>query len=234
MKNIAIIPARSGSKGLKNKNIKLLNGKPLIFYTIQAAIKSGIFDEIMVSTDSEEYAKIAFENCANVPFLRDVELSNDVASSWDVVRDVIDKYKTIKNLNYDTVTLLQPTSPLRMYADIINAYNMLEQKNATSIISVCESDINPFYINTLKNDLCLNKFIDKNLVNTQRQSFDTYYKINGAIYMCLTKILDNVEDMLYDKSSFAYVMPAERSIDIDSLLDFKIAETILKEGLFVY
>ena len=93
MKNLAIIPARSGSKGLKDKNIKLLNGKPLMAYTIEAAIQSKMFDEVMVSTDSEEYADIAKKYGAKVPFMRSSELSNDTASSWDVVRDVLHKYK---------------------------------------------------------------------------------------------------------------------------------------------
>ena len=93
MKNLAIIPARSGSKGLKDKNIKLLNGKPLMAYTIEAAIQSKMFDEVMVSTDSEEYADIAKKYGAKVPFMRSSELSNDTASSWDLVRDVLHKYK---------------------------------------------------------------------------------------------------------------------------------------------
>lgn len=93
MNNLAIIPARSGSKGLKNKNIKLLDGKPLLAYTIEAAIDSGVFDEVMVSTDSEEYAKIAIEYGAKVPFLRSQENSKDTSSSWDVVFEVLEFYR---------------------------------------------------------------------------------------------------------------------------------------------
>lgn len=105
MKNLAIIPARSGSKRLKDKNIKLLNGKPLLAYTIESARESGLFDEIMVSTDSEKYAEIARQWGANVPFLRSYELSNDTASSWDVVKDVIIRYKNL-GFEFDTVALL--------------------------------------------------------------------------------------------------------------------------------
>ena len=139
MKNIAIIPARSGSKGLKNKNIKLLNKKPLIAYTIEAAQKSNMFDEIFVSTDSIEYSMIAKEWGANVPFLRSPELSTDVSSSWDVVKDTIINYRKMGK-EFDTVALLQPTSPLRKAEDIINGYEQMYVKNANAIIAVCQVD----------------------------------------------------------------------------------------------
>lgn len=119
MRNIAIIPARSGSKGLKDKNIKLLNGVPLLAYTIKAAVESNMFNEIFVSTDSEVYAQIAREWGANVPFLRSAELSGDEVSAWDVVRDSIKRYEGLGK-KFDTVALLQPTSPLRTSKDIIN------------------------------------------------------------------------------------------------------------------
>ena len=110
MKNIAIITARSGSKGLPNKNILPLDGKPLIAHTIIAAKESGMFDTVMVSTDSEEYAAIAREWGAEVPFLRSEENSSDKAGSWDVVREVLDEYRK-RGEEFDTFTLLQPTSP---------------------------------------------------------------------------------------------------------------------------
>ncbi len=107
MKNLAIIPARSGSKGLKDKNIKLLNNKPLLAYSIEVAKASGVFDKIIVSTDSEKYALIAKEYGADVPYLRDEQLANDTASSWDVAKDILNKYKE-QGITFDTVTLLQP------------------------------------------------------------------------------------------------------------------------------
>ena len=111
MKNIAIIPARSGSKGIPDKNIKDINGKPLIAWTIEAAIKSNMFNCVMVSTDSDKYADIARNYGAEVPFLRSSENSSDTSSSWDVVREVLLKYEEMGFL-FDTFTLLQPTSPL--------------------------------------------------------------------------------------------------------------------------
>ena len=113
MKNIAMIPARSGSKGLKDKNIRLLNGKPLLAYSIEAAIQSKLFDEIMVSTDSSYYADIAEKYGAKVPFLRSEGNSSDSASSWDTVQEILSFYRNAGE-EFDSFCLLQPTSPLRM------------------------------------------------------------------------------------------------------------------------
>lgn len=126
MKNLAIIPARSGSKGLKDKNIKLLNGKPLLAYSVEAAKNSEIFEEIHVSTDTILYADIAIEYGASVPFLRSGKNSTDTASSWDVVRETISKYEEMGRV-FDTVTLLQPTTPLRTADNIKEAYEILQR-----------------------------------------------------------------------------------------------------------
>ena len=122
MKNIAIIPARSGSKGLPDKNIKELNRRPLIAYSIEAALNSGCFDTVMVSTDSEKYAEISRYYGAEVPFLRSEQTSSDSASSWDTVLEVLDRYESLGK-TFDTFCLLQPTSPMRTADDIKSAYN---------------------------------------------------------------------------------------------------------------
>ena len=137
MKNIAIIPARSGSKGLKDKNIKPLMGKPLLAYSIEAAMQSNMFDTVMVSTDSETYAKIARKYGAEVPFLRSAETSSDTASSWDAVAEVLNGYAAIDRC-FDTFMLLQPTSPLRTAGDIVGAYRTMEEKDANTVVSLCE------------------------------------------------------------------------------------------------
>lgn len=157
MNMIAIIPARSGSKGLKDKNIKLLNGKPLIWYSVKAAIDSDCFDEVMVSTDSEKYAEIAKECGATVPFLRSEQQSSDTASSWDVVKEVVENFQKIERC-FDTVCLLQPTSPLREAVDIIEAYDVYRLKNADSIISVCEVEHSPMWCMVLPEDSSLMSF----------------------------------------------------------------------------
>lgn len=227
MKNIAIIPARSGSKGLKDKNIKMLNNKPLISYTIEAAIKSRLFDEVYVSTDSEKYAMIAREFGANVPFLRSQNLSSDTSSSMDVVKEALLKYKFCGK-EFDTVAILQPTSPLRKKGDIINGYYLLEKKNANAIVSVSEVDHSPLWCNVLPEDNSLENFLNDELVNMPRQSLPIYYRINGALYIAKTDYIVNTNNF-YKEKCFAYIMPKENSVDIDDLFDFHIAEALIKD-----
>lgn len=225
MRNIAIIPARSGSKGLKDKNIKLLNGKPMLAYSIEAARDSDIFDEIFVSTDSAIYAEIGQKYGASVPFLREAELSSDTASSWDVVKSVLTMLERMGKY-YDTVILLQPTSPLRTSRDIINAYSLMEEKHANAIVSVCEVDHSPLWCNTIPKDGSLENFISKDIVSTPRQQLDPYYRINGALYLVKTKYLFQTKS-IYDEKCFALKMDKHHSIDIDDQLDFMVAESIL-------
>lgn len=226
MTSIAIIPARSGSKGLPDKNIKLLHDKPLLAYSIEAAEKSGLFDCIHVSTDSERYEQIAREYGADVPFLRNEELSGDTAGSWDVVRWVLRQYAA-RGQRFDMVTLLQPTSPLREAEDIKQAYHLFEEKAADAVVSVCEMDHSPLWSNTLPEDGSMDGFLDQ-VADAGRQQLPTYYRINGAIYMLRTALLAEGAPGLYREGTYAYVMPKECSVDIDDALDFAIAETILK------
>lgn len=226
MTSIAIIPARSGSKGLPDKNIKLLHDKPLLAYSIEVAEKSGLFDCIHVSTDSERYEQIAREYGADVPFLRNEELSGDTAGSWDVVRWVLGQYAA-RGQRFDMVTLLQPTSPLRGAEDIKQAYHLFEEKAADAVVSVCEMDHSPLWSNTLPEDGSMDGFLDQ-VADAGRQQLPTYYRINGAIYMLRTALLAEGAPGLYREGTYAYVMPKERSVDIDDALDFAIAETILK------
>jgi CMP-N,N'-diacetyllegionaminic acid synthase len=230
MRNLAIIPARSGSKGLKDKNIKLLNGRPMISYTIEAAINSKCFDEVMVSTDSEDYARISMECGAEVPFLREPHLSGDKADSWSVVKDVIKRYKALGK-EFETVTLLQPTSPLRSYHDIISGYQQLIAKNANAIIGVCEDDHSPLWSNVLPNDRSLKNFIREEALNRTRQELPQFYRINGALYIIKVGCLDNIEN-LYNDKSFAMIMSKSHSVDIDDEYDFIIAEALIKSQLY--
>ncbi len=226
MTNIAIIPARSGSKGLKNKNIKLLNGKPLIAYTIEAALASGICDEVYVSTDSEEYAEIAKSYGASVPFLRSAAASTDVASSWEVVKEALSRYATIGK-EFDMITLLQPTSPLRSVQNIEEAYQLYQEKQAKAVVSVCEVDHSPLWSNTISENLSLDHFIREEVMNIPRQQLQTYYRINGAIYMVEKEFLI-ISEQIYRSGSYAYRMDKKSSIDIDDEYDFCMAEAILR------
>lgn len=221
MKNLAIIPARSGSKGLPDKNIRELAGKPLLAYSIDAAKASGLFDEIMVSTDSSRYAEIAKAAGGAVPFLRSEENSNDKADSWDVVREVLNHYAE-NGQRFDTVCMLQPTSPLRQGEDIVGAYALLEQKNAEAITSVCEVDHTPLWSMTLDESGSLRDFRE-NLAAVPRQQLPQYYRLNGAIYIRKVVYTGDGADVLV-QDEYAYIMDRKRSVDIDTLDDFAMAE----------
>lgn len=229
MKRIAIIPARSGSKGLKDKNIKELNGKPLLAYSIEAALDSKQFDKVFVSTDSQIYADIAIQYGADASFLRSDKNSTDTAGSWDVVREVIDTFKSMGE-EYDEIMLLQATSPLRTSEDIINAVELLKEKEGNAVVSLTECDHSPIWCNTLSKDCSMDGFDREEYKDLPRQSLPTFYRYNGAIYLVTKDELHNIGHML-EKGCYAYVMPQSRSIDIDTALDFMIAETIMKAGV---
>ncbi len=226
MSSVAIIPARSGSKGLQDKNIKNINGKPLLAYSIEAALESECFDEIMVSTDSEEYAEISKKYGANVPFFRSINNSSDTASSWDMVAEVLNNYSE-KGIIFDDACLLQPTSPLRSAEDICNAYSIFYEKASVAVVSVCNAEHSPHWIGKLPKNREFIGFIDKDDVQ-RRQDLGEYYRLNGAIY--IINISRFWEDrFLFRKGSFAYVMPQIRSVDIDTELDFQIAEFLMNQ-----
>ncbi len=227
MRNIAIIPARSGSKGLKDKNIRLLNGKPLLAYTIEAALKSRCFDKVMVSTDSKKYAKIAEEYGAEVPFLRSKETSQDSTSPWEVMKEVLENYKAMGE-EFDTFALLQPTSPLRNAKDIKNAYAELEEKRANAVVSMCELECSMHLVNTLPKSLSMKGFISNEQYNKRRQEIRPYYHFNGAIY--ISKVKSFMKHMnIYDDKCYAYIMDRNRSYDIDDKDDLKIVEALMKK-----
>ena len=223
MRNIAIIPARSGSKGVRDKNIRPLKGRPLMGWTIEAAVRSGEFDEVMVSTDSEAYAAIAREQGASVPFLRSAETATDTASSWDMVGEVLAGYEAMGR-RFDTFCLLQPTSPLRTAEDIRKAYGLFREKAAFAVVSVCEAEHSPLWRGHLPADGSLNGFVDPEAIR-QRQAGGKFYRLNGAIY--IADVQRFAEDrFLYREGSYAYVMENARSVDIDSEEDFRIAEIL--------
>ena len=225
MNTLAIIPARSGSKGLKDKNIKLLCDKPLIAYSIQAAQESNIFSEIMVSTDSEYYAEIAKSFGASVPFLRSKNNSSDSASTNDAIKEVLDSYKALGKV-FDSFCILQPTSPLRTTQDIINAWKIF-QNAEVAVISVCEAEHSPLWCNILPENSSLENFIPE-ANNKRRQEQGKFYRINGALYFVrVPAFIEN--NYLYRTGSFAYVMSKRHSIDIDDEFDFRLAEFIMSQ-----
>lgn len=226
MKNdgvLAIIPARSGSKGLKDKNIKKLNGKPLLAYTIEAAIKSNVFNEIIVSTDSEVYANIAREFGAHVPFLRSSALADDNASTNDVITEVLG---WANERRFKQFMLLQPTSPLRTASDIENALNLFEEKKANAVVSLCEVDHSPLYTGLVPDNLRIDNFLSKD-ISYRRQDLPKYYRLNGAIYLSEVDYFLRYKNF-YEEKCFAYIMDKRRSIDIDDEFDFELASFLLR------
>ena len=227
MSTLGVITARSGSKGIKDKNIRKLNNKPLIAYTIESALKSQYIDEVMVSTDSDIYAAIAKDYGANVPFLRSDKNSTDTAKSIDVVFEILNEYEKRKQL-FDSVVILQPTSPLRTYKNIDAAFKLFYEKEADSVVSVCECEHSPLLSNTLPADLNLFEFIKKTN-NLRRQDLEKFYRLNGAIYISKVSILRDIQSF-YGEKSYAYIMGQRESIDIDTELDFEYAEFLMKNS----
>lgn len=228
MRRIAIIPARSGSKGLKDKNIKLLCGKPLIYYSIKEALDSEAFDKVFVSTDSKEYANISEDCGADASFLRSAKTSSDKASTWDAVREVLAELEK-RGEYFDEIMVLQVTSPLRNKEDIINSINLFYDKRADAVVSMTEMEHSPLWSNTLPSDLSMDDFDDPKFADVPRQALPKYYRYNGAIYLLKKSELE--EPQMFKKNSYAYIMPQNRSIDIDTELDFKIAEILMKDTL---
>ncbi|MFG6346185.1 MAG: acylneuraminate cytidylyltransferase family protein [Lachnospiraceae bacterium] len=225
MSVLGVITARSGSKGIRDKNIRELNGKPLIAYTIESALQSHYIDEVMVSTDSDVYADIAKKFGAVVPFLRSNRNSEDMSKSVDVLLEVLDEYEK-REKYFDNIVMLQPTSPLRTYKNLNEAFDLFYEKNADSVVSVCECEHNPLLSGILPDDWSLFEFI-KSENNLRRQELQKFYRLNGAIYISKVTALKEIRSF-YGENSYAYIMKQRESIDIDTELDFEYADFLLK------
>lgn len=226
---LAIIPARSGSKGVPKKNIKELAGAPLISYTIKAAKKSEFITRVIVSTDSEEIADVATKYGAEVPFLRPAELATDDAKAIDVYLYTIERLNLENDEQINEFLVLLPTSPLRNYMDIDQAIKIFKKKNADSVISVTETEYPPQWIKRISEKGILEDYI-QGLNNLNRQEYEKTYIPNGAIYIFKYNVLKKEYNYYTDKT-YPYIMPNIRSIDIDTPLDFMIAEYLIKNNL---
>ena len=228
---IAIIPARGGSKRLPGKNLMEIAGKPLITWTVEAAIGSGMFERIIVSTDSQDIAGTATEAGAEVPFLRPAEISADDTSSADVVRHLLISQEMNKNDRYSHFVLLQPTSPLRKTENITEAIELLEKKNADAVISVCRTEHSPLWSNTLPEDMNMQNFLKPEIQKTPSQSRPQYFRLNGALYICSIKKFLEEGSLFLKDNIYAYLMSRRDSIDIDDDVDFDLAEIYLRKRL---
>lgn len=224
-KILALIPARSGSKRLKNKNTLDICGKPLIAWSIEAATGSRYIDEIVVSSDGSEILELANKFGAKT-ILRPSTLASDTSTTVDVVKHIIEHYKKD---GYEYILVLQPTSPLRESIDIDNAIELLKEKKADAIVSVCKTPHSPLWMNTIPLDLSMNDFIKNEVKNKRSQELDTYYMLNGAIYLFEIDRFMQEETLFFKDNIFAYIMDTDKSIDIDTLTDFKIANLFLEE-----
>ena len=226
---VGIIPARGGSKGLPRKNVLPLQGKPLIAWTIEQAKASRYLDKVIVTTDDEEIASIAKTHGADVPFMRPQELASDTARAIDVIVHALNWIEAHDEA-VDILVLLQPTSPFRTAEDINSAIEVLFLKKARAVISVCETEHHPYWSNVLPEDGSMDGFLKPELANRNRQELPTFYRLNGAIYAADCAYVRSQQGF-FGKQTYAYVMPRERSIDIDAKIDFQFAEFLLQRDM---
>jgi CMP-N-acetylneuraminic acid synthetase len=219
---LGVITARGGSKGIPRKNIRPLCGKPLIAYTIEAAQKSKLLTHVIVSTDDEEIAAIAKSFGADVPFLRPKELATDKSSSLDVVNHALTWMRDNKGRTFDYAMILQPTSPLRTDEDIDACISLAVEKDADSVMSMVEvPDSSPEKLKRIEGGIILPLLQEEGASSAQRTAGEPVYKRNTAVYLTKTSLLE--KDDLFGKHSVAYVMPRERSVDINDEADFDLA-----------
>lgn len=223
---LAIIPARGGSKRLPRKNVLDLAGKPLISWTIDAAKNATYIDHIVVTSDDSEILEVAKDrNVATI--VRPAQLSTDTATTFDTVKHAIENV----TLEYDYVVLLQPTSPLRTEEHINEAIELLFEKEADAIISVCKTEHSPLWSNTLPESESLEGFISDEIKNKRGQDLPDYFRLNGAVYICKKNRFFLEKTFFLKSKVFSYIMTNQSSIDIDTSLDFKFVTFIMSSRI---
>ncbi|HFF8524476.1 TPA: acylneuraminate cytidylyltransferase family protein [Providencia rettgeri] len=223
---IALIPARGGSKGLPRKNIKLLNGKPMLAYTIEAALKSKYITDVIISTDDQEIYDIALSYGAKDTFLRPKELAEDNSLAIDNYTYTIQRLEKEYNYNLDSFIVLQPTSPLRNTEDIDNSIHLFIENKADSVISFCEEHHPIKWHKYINKNHQLENIFDENLLINRQDIMPTYYP-NGAIYVFSKNLI--LERKYYSEKTYAYVMPRSRSVDIDTIDDFEYVQFLMSK-----
>ena len=225
---VCVIPARRGSKGLPGKNTKMFCGKPLIAHTIEQARQSKYIDRVIVSTEDEKIAKMSLDYGAEVPFIRPLKLAEDSVATIDVLLHAINWLEDKKQYFFDILVLLHTTAPLRAVKDIDSCIEMLQSTKADNVFSVTEAHRNPYFNMVEIDKQGIVKLIKEGAFST-RQSAPKVYDLNASIYVWWKDILKK-EKKLFLAGSKIYVMPKERSVDIDDDLDFRIAEYLLKNS----
>jgi CMP-N-acetylneuraminic acid synthetase len=222
MNVLGLIPARGGSKTIPRKNIKDIAGKPLIAWTIESALGSRLLAAVVVSTDDLEIGEVARRYGAETPFVRPAELARDDTPGVDPVLHALEVLP-----GFDAVLLMQPTSPLRTSEDINECIRFAEGIGAGCVVSVTEASQHPYWMYRLDAERRLQSLIAEKHV-TRRQDLPAVYAANGALYFARREWLQR-QRAFVTADTFGYVMPVERSIDIDSPFDWKLAELLLKE-----
>lgn len=231
MKILTIIPARGGSKGVPRKNIRTLNGKPLIAYSIEAALQSKYLDSkhIICSTDDEEIAAVARKFGARVPFMRPAQLATDEASTISVIEHALDWMEREQQMAYDYVLLLQATSPFRKAKHIDDVLQLMQTTDKDAVVSVCLAQDSPYLMKVLNEEGELTDLLPQQRSVTRRQDFPPVYVLNGAIYLTKTNSIRLYHSMVAGKV-LPYVMSKEDSLDIDDEMDLLLAKMWMKNG----
>ena len=219
-KILALIPARGGSKGIKGKNVIQLAGKPLIAYTIEAALKSRYIDSTVITTDSLEIAEIAKQYGGRVPFMRPAELAKDRSKTIDAVLHAVEELERRKE-SYDTLILLQPTQPLRRTEDIDQALEAYFGNGEEALASVSMADDHPLLIRSIDEGGRLKPILHCSST-CRRQDMPNYYRVNGCIY--INHIAELNDRTSFNDNKAPFIMEKEYSVDIDELADLAMAE----------
>ena len=232
MKVLGIVTARAGSKGLPGKNVKLLAGKPLLAYTIEAAKASGALDALILSTEDEQIAEVGRRLGCDVPFIRPRDLAQDDTPHLPVIQHAVRWMRERVNYSPDAVMILQPTSPLRQPQDIRAAIDLFERSGADSVVSASEvpAHAHPMRVLRIDDTGAAVLFVTGDRVRhriNRRQDLPAAWVMNGAIYVCRTDVLFAGEPSLYGDRVMAYRMPADRGLSIDDARDFAEAERAL-------
>jgi N-acylneuraminate cytidylyltransferase len=219
---LALITARGGSKGLPRKNVLLAAGKPLVAWTVDAAISAECVERVVLSSDDHEIMDAARSAGCDVPFCRPAHLASDVATSIDVVLHALDQLP-----GYEYVVLLQPTSPLRTAADIDAAFELMIESGAPSCVSVCDVDQSPYWMYKMAAGNKLERLLSEVDRVTRRQDLPPMYVLNGAIYIAHIDWL-RANKSFVGVETVAYLMPKKRSLDIDTAQDFELFRSMIE------
>ena len=229
---VAVITARGGSKGIPQKNLRTVLGKPLIAYTIEAALQAKTLTRTIVSTDDKTIAQVSEQYGAEVPFLRPRHLATDSATSIAVLQHAVTYLAEQEGYSTDIVVCLQPTSPLRSAEDIDQAVNLCLSPDADSVVSLCQAKHHPFWMKKIADGRVHSLIEEDEQQFTRRQDLPPVYQLNGALYVTRAKVLLE-ENRMLGEYTIPYIMPPERSIDIDTQIDLKLAECLLKKEVML-